>query len=164
MSVKDINTKNHTYYFFDDIINIKDFDTNNIKTDKDSYENILIYYTGYFTIKKQLKIHSVSPLYLIFGNVNGYFEGINRKKYLTLVPTNESKEKLKKYEELWIKIRDLIRSITKNLDDYDEKYMKVKIDSDNELLLNKTIEIPIMTIVVRAFLIKIIHIIHTFLR
>ena len=103
-------------------------------------------------------------MYLIFGNVNGYFEEINRNKYLTLVPTNESKEKLKKYEELWIKIRDLIRSITKNVDDYDEKYMKVKIDSDNELLLTKTIEIPIMTIAVRAFLMKIIHIIHTFFR
>ena len=135
-----------------------------LKTDKDLYQNILFYYIGYFTIKKQLKIHSVSLLYFIFGDVNGYFKGIIRNKYLILVPTNESKEKLKKYEELWIKIRDLIRSITKNLDDYDEKYMKVKIDSDNELLLNKTIEIPIMTIVVRAFLIKIIHIIHTFLR
>ena len=33
---------------------------------------------------------------------------------------------MKEYEELWIKIRDLIRSITKNLDDYDEKYMKIK--------------------------------------
>ena len=135
-----------------------------LKTDKDLYQNILFYYIGYFTIKKQLKIHSVSLLYFIFGDVNGYFKGIIRNKYLILVPTNESKEKLKKYEELWIKIRDLIRSITKNLDDYDEKYMKVKIDSDNELLLNKTIEIPIMTIVVRAFLIKIIHIIHTFFR
>ena len=39
--------KNHTYYFFDDIINIKDFDTNKIKTDEKSYKNILIYYTGY---------------------------------------------------------------------------------------------------------------------
>ena len=41
-----------------------------------------------------------------------------------LVPTNESKEKIKKYKELWIKIRDLLRSITKNLDDYDENHMK----------------------------------------
>ena len=41
---------------------------------------------------------------------------------LMLVPTNESKEKIKKYEELWIKIKDLIRSITRNADDYDEKY------------------------------------------
>ena len=58
-----------------------------------------------------------------------------------LVPNNGSKEKIKKYEELWIKIRDLIRSITKNLDDYDEKYIKTKFDSDYELPLKKIIEI-----------------------
>ena len=67
-----------------------------------------------------------------------------------LVPANERKEKTKKYEELWSKIKDLIRSITKNADDYDEKYMKMKFNSDDELPLNKTIEIPTMTIVVRA--------------
>ena len=82
--------------------------------------------------------------------MNGYFEEINRNKYLTLVLTNESKEKTKKYKELWIKIRDLIRSITKKLDDYDEKYMKIKFNSNDELPLNKTIEINSMTIVVRA--------------
>ena len=54
------------------------------------------------------------------------------------------------YEKLWIKIRDLIRSITKNWDDYDEEYLKIKFDSDDELPLNKTVEIPIMAIVVRA--------------
>ena len=49
------------------------------------------------TIKdsKYVKINSVNPLYLIFGKVNGYFEEINGNKFLTLVPTNESKEKLK---------------------------------------------------------------------
>ena len=54
-----------------------------------------------------------------------------------LVPTNESKEKIKKYEELFIKIRDLIRSITKNSDDYDydEKCIEIKFDSDDELPL-----------------------------
>ena len=51
--------------------------------------------------------------------MNGYFEEINGKKYLMLVPTNESKEKIKKYEELYSKIKELVRSITKNLDDYD---------------------------------------------
>ena len=75
---------------------------------------------------------------------------INRNKYLTLVSTNESKEKIKKYEELWVKIRDLIRLITRNLDDYDEKYMKIKFDSDDNLPLNKTIEILLVTIVVIA--------------
>ena len=73
--------------------------------------------------------------------MNGYFEEINEKKYLTRVPTNESKEKIKKYGELWIKIRDLTRSITKSLDDYDEKYMKIKFLSDDNLPLNKMIEI-----------------------
>ena len=74
------------------------------------------------TIKdsKYVKINSVNSLYLISNKVNGYFEETNGNKYLTLVPTNESKEKIKKYKELWIKIRGLIRSITKNSDDYDE--------------------------------------------
>ena len=68
-------------------------------------KNILIYYIGYMTIKdsKYVKINSVNSLYLIFNKVNGYFEEINGNNYLTLVPTNENKEKIKKYEELWIK-------------------------------------------------------------
>ena len=60
------------------------------------------------------------------------------------------KTKKKLYEELWSKIRDLIRSVTENLDHYDEKYMEIKLNSDNELPLDKTIEIPSMRIVVRA--------------
>ena len=83
-------------------------------------------------------------------------------KNLMEIRKNESKEKIKKYEELWIKIRDLIRLITKNSDDYDEKYMKIKFNSDDELPLNKTIEIPIMTIVVRAVFMKITSIICKF--
>ena len=62
----------------------------------------------------------------------------------------KAKKKTKRYEELWIKIRDLIRSMTKNLDGYDEKYIKIKFDSDDELPLNKTVEIPIMAIIIRA--------------
>ena len=70
---------------------------------------------------------------------------------MTLVPTNESKEKIRKYEELWSKIRDLIRSISKILDDFDENYIKIKFDLDDDLLLNKTLEIPNVTILaVRA--------------
>ena len=77
---------------------------------------------------KYVNINSVNPLYLIFRKVNGYFEEINGNKYLTLVPTNESKEKIKKYKELRNKIREVIRSLTKN-SDYDEKFMKIKITS-----------------------------------
>ena len=48
------------------------------------------------------------------------------------------------------KIRDLIRLVTRKLDDYDQKYMRIKIDTHDKLPLNKTIKIPIITIVVRA--------------
>ena len=58
------------------------------------------------------------------------------------------KEKIKMYEELWSKMRDLIGSITKNSDDYDEKYMKNRFNSNDELTLNKMIEIPSMITVV----------------
>ena len=130
---------------------LKNFDPN-IKINKKLYKNILIYYTGYLTVQNQkyVKINSKNPLYLIIENMNGYFEKINKNKYLTLVPTYESKEKIKKYEELWSTIRDVIRSITKNSADYDEKYMKIKYNFDDALLLNKMIEISRMIIVVRA--------------
>ena len=84
--------KSRTYYFFDDMI--KDL--------------------------RYVKINSVNPLYLTINKINGYFKEINRNKYLTLVPTNESKDILKKYEELWYSIKDIIRSITNNSDNYDE--------------------------------------------
>ena len=73
---------------------------------------------------KYLKISSVNHLYLIFSKVNGCFEETNKNKNLTLVSTNESKEIIKKYEELRSKISDLFRSLTKNSDDYDEKILK----------------------------------------
>ena len=71
--VKDIDVKNWTYYFFNDIINLKNFVAYNIKIDEKSYKSIHIYYIRYSTIKdsKYVKINSVNPLYLIFIKVNG---------------------------------------------------------------------------------------------
>ena len=57
-----------------------------------------------------------------------------------------AKKKTKRYKKLCSQIRDLMRSITKNSDNYDEKYMKTKFNWDNELPLNRTIEIPSMNI------------------
>ena len=100
---KDKDIKSHWYYFFDVINNIKNFDSNKIKTDPKSYKSILIYCIGYVTIKnlKYVKIKSVNPLYLIVSKVNG------------LVPLMKAEKKFKKHKELWSKIRDLITSITK---------------------------------------------------
>ena len=57
---------------------------------------------------------------------------------------------MKKYEKLWNKVRDIIEKITKKLDDYDEKYMKIKFGSDSDLPINKAIEIYNVAIVVRT--------------
>ena len=95
MSVKDINIKNHTYYF----LMILSISTILILIILEWMKSF-IYYIEYVMIKMDLKIYSVNSLYLIFGNVTGYFERINGNNYLTLVPSNENKEKLKKYHEL----------------------------------------------------------------
>ena len=62
---KDVDIKNRTYYFFNDIINIKNFDPNNIRVDETSYKNIPIYYIRYVMINdsKKVKINSANPLY-----------------------------------------------------------------------------------------------------
>ena len=62
----------------------------------------------------------------------------------------KAKKKNTKHGELWIKIRDFIKLIIKNSDDYDEKCMKIKFNSNEELTLSKTIKIPTMTIIVKA--------------
>ena len=76
-SIKEINIKNRTYYFFNDMISIKNFDSNLLKIGKNSYKNIDIYYIVYITIKNirdYESIHSVNPLHLIIGEVDGYIE------------------------------------------------------------------------------------------
>ena len=74
-----------------------------------------------------VKINSANSLYLIIKKINGFIEENSGNKYLTLVPTDESKDTLKTQEELWSKIRDFIRSTTNNSGNYDEKDMKIKI-------------------------------------
>ena len=59
--IKDIDKKYQTYYFLNDIINIKNFDSDKVRIDEKSYENILIYYIGYLKIKG-LKTNRVNPL------------------------------------------------------------------------------------------------------
>ena len=67
----------------------------------------------------------------------------------------KAKTKIKKYEELWIKNK-VTNSVSKKSDDYDydEKYIKIKLNSDDESPLNKTVEISTITIVLRAFFYK----------
>ena len=60
--IKDINIKNRTYYFYDDMVNIKDFGSDLVKIDKKSFKNIAIYYIGYMTEKDKYQINSLSNI------------------------------------------------------------------------------------------------------
>ena len=96
--VKQMDNKNRTYYFYNDMINIKNFDPNLLKIDRKSYKSIGIYNIEYITIKKIddcENIYSVNPLYLIVNHANGYIEekGVNR--YLIFDSPDENKELLK---------------------------------------------------------------------
>ena len=81
---KEIDLKNHTYYFFDDMINIKNLDPNKIKIYKKSNQSILIHIIRYVTIKDLIyvKINSVNPLFVIVDKINGYIEGSNGSKLI----------------------------------------------------------------------------------
>ena len=86
------------------MINIKDFDLSLLKIDKKSYENIGIYNIVYITIKKiddYKNIYSVNSLYLMIGKVIGDIEENNGNEYLTFDSSDENKEVLKRYKELW---------------------------------------------------------------
>ena len=52
IDIKSIDIKNRIYYFFNDKISIKNFNSNLLKIDKKSYKDIDIYYIEYITIKK----------------------------------------------------------------------------------------------------------------
>ena len=86
------------------MINITNLDLDKIKIDKShtSFKSILVYYIGFATFKdlRYVKVNCLNPLYLIVNKIDGYFEEINRNKYLTLVPTNQNEDTLKKYKEL----------------------------------------------------------------
>ena len=87
--IKQINIKNRTQYFYNNIIDLKNFDARLLKIDKKSYKNIGIYNIGYITIKKIddcENIYSVNPLYLRVDHAKGYIEekGVNKYFFLTL--------------------------------------------------------------------------------
>ena len=94
--VKQINIKNRTYYFYNDIIDLENFKSNLLKIDKKSYKDIGIYNIGYITIKKIddcENIYSVNPLYLLINHANEYIEEKGVNKYLSFDSTDKNKEK-----------------------------------------------------------------------
>ena len=143
-----------------------------LKIDKKSYKDIGIYNIGYITEKKIddcEDIYSVNPLCLFIDHASGYVEekdlnplylnidhasgyikekGVN--KYLVFDSTDENKELLKKYNDVFNGIRNKIKKISGDECDYEKDYMKIKFNSDDDLPLIKSLKFTLMTITIRC--------------
>ena len=151
--VKQINIQNRTYYFYNNMINLKKFELNLLKLYRKSYKNIGIYNIGYITIKKiddYENIYSVNPLYLNVNHANGYIEEKNENKYLIFDSTDKNKELIKKYQDIWNRIKNKIEPIGNGECNYEKDFMKIKLDSDNNLPLNKPLKFHMMIIIIRS--------------
>ena len=124
-----------------------------LKIDRKSYKNICIYNIGYITIKKiddYENVYSVNPLYLLVNHVSGYIEEKNENKYLIFDATDENKELLKKYNDVWSGIRNKIEAVSSGQCGYEKDYMKIKFNSNDDLPLNKPLKFHSMTITIRS--------------
>ena len=152
-TIKQIMIKNQTYYFYNDVIDIKAFDSSMLKLDKKSYKDLDIYNIGYITIKKigyGYDINSVNLLYLRIDNASGYIEEMNRDKYLIFDVTYENKELLERYSDVFNGIMGKIREIDDDWLEYAKDYMKIRFSSDDNLPLNKPLKFYNMTITIRC--------------
>ena len=130
-NIKQINIKNRTHYFFNNMINIEDFYINLLKIDKKSYKNIDIYCIGYITINDSdyINTHSVNSLYLIIGEADGYIDEKNGNKYLTFASRDKNKEVFKKYAKHWHGIKNETDTINGGKPgEYGKESMKVKFN------------------------------------
>ena len=117
--IKEININNQTYYFLTTFLTTWNFHSNLLKTDKESYKDIDIYYIGYIRFKKFddcENIHSVNPLYLIIHSVSWHFKEKNLEKYLIIDLTD-------KYEEVWSGIRSKVKTLNGGKELFYEKIM-----------------------------------------
>ena len=145
--VKELNIKNRTYYYFNDIINIKDFHSNLLRIDKKRYKDIDIYYIGYIAVKKIgdcEKIHRVNPLYLIIYSATGYFKEKYGEKYLILDSTE-------KYDEVCSGIKKEIEKINGGKElFYEKNYVRIGVKTDDDVPLDKELKLPSLTIIIRC--------------
>ena len=106
---KQMDIKNRLYYFYNDLINIKDFDPKLLKLDKKSYKNIDIYYIGYITKKGEYEINSVNPLYFLVHRIDGFIEEKKGNKHLNIAFTDSNNEVLKNMLKFGVELKIKLR-------------------------------------------------------
>ena len=92
---KKMNVKNRTYYYYNDLIKLSDFDPNMLELDKKPFKGINIYYIVCVSKKEEYKINSVNPLYLLIYKIDRFIEEKGGNKYLNIAFTENTDEVLK---------------------------------------------------------------------
>ena len=126
--IKQINIKNRTYYFYNDIINLDEFDGSKIKVDRKNFNDIDIYYLGYEYKKKITEcneINSVNPLYLRITDMKVNFRKSKDDNLWYLIVFGNA-DVLRKFANIWKCIRAKIEENTGSIVQYDKNYMKIK--------------------------------------
>ena len=152
MAIRQLNIKGKTYYFYNDLININNFNNNNnnLKLDKKGVLGNDVYYIRYITKKPQWNVFSINLLYLIISKIKGHFEEVDGDKYLIL--SSENGDIMQKYQEVYNRIKEIIKKINDYNQPikYDDHYIKIKVNTDDNIPLNKIIYFPAITIIIRS--------------
>ena len=99
MAIRQLNIEGRAYYFYNDLINIRNFNSNNLKLDKKSVLDNDVYYIGYITKKTQWNVNSVNPLHLVVNKIKRHFEEVDGDKYLII--SSENVDIRQKYQEFF---------------------------------------------------------------
>ena len=154
-TVKQINIKNKTSYFYNDIINLDKSDESKTKVDKKDFNDIDIYYRDYDHKKKTSEcnvINSVNLLYLKITDMKGQFEkGKDDAWYLVI---SNKGDVYKKLVDILESMKNKIKEKTSDALEYDKDYMKIKFESNNIFPIDKDVNIHIATIIIRAIFTK----------
>ena len=95
-------------------------------------------------------IYSVNPLYLGINHASGYIEEKGVNQYLVFDSTDENKKLLKKYIGAFGGIMGKINEASNDECDYENDYMKIKFNSDDDFPLKKILKFHLMTITIRS--------------
>ena len=120
--IKQINIKKRTYYFYNDVINLDEFDGSKIKVDRKHFNDTDIYYLGYEYKKKITKyneINSVNPLYLRIKDMKGQFKKGKGDNVRYLIIFGDA-DILRKFANIWKSIRAKIEENTGGIVQYDK--------------------------------------------
>ena len=147
MTTKQLNIKGRSYYFYNDLISLWNFDERNLKLDKKSWKDIDIYYLGYVDKMPEWNVNSVNQLYFIVNRIYGSILEENGAKYLT-IPRPENV--LKKYEQVFSEIKQKIKKISGEEVIYNDDFQKIKFSIDDYLPLNELMYFPTLTVVIRC--------------